>query len=118
MLYQTRQSKTKRLPPLSSSSPSIPGPIETGSSDGGESGAGEHLTRLLELCQCENVLLVVFRWYGGVQMGGQRWRCISVVAREALEEGGFIGTRTSIDVHARQSHSNRGKGQKDKHKKK
>ncbi|KAH9943946.1 hypothetical protein B0H21DRAFT_468985 [Amylocystis lapponica] len=64
-----------------------------GSSNGGESGAGERLERLLELARCEDVVIVVFRWYGGVQLGSQRWKCISSVAKEALEQGGFMGSR-------------------------
>ncbi|KAH9912217.1 uncharacterized protein B0H18DRAFT_1127422 [Fomitopsis serialis] len=59
--------------------------------DGGEAGAGERLERLLELSACEDVVLVVFRWYGGVQLGSQRWKCISQVAKEALEAGQFRG---------------------------
>jgi len=59
--------------------------------DGGEAGAGERLERLLELSAREDVVLVVFRWYGGVQLGSQRWKCISQVAKEALEAGQFRG---------------------------
>ncbi|KZT13307.1 uncharacterized protein LAESUDRAFT_606690, partial [Laetiporus sulphureus 93-53] len=83
------------------SSPSTPGTtahsvktgtaVPSGSSDGGESGAGDRLAQLLELSRSEDVILVVFRWYGGVQLGGQRWKCISAVAKEALENGGFLG---------------------------
>ncbi|KAH9853291.1 hypothetical protein C2E23DRAFT_118126 [Lenzites betulinus] len=58
-----------------------------GSSNGGEPGAGERLERLLELSRCEDVVVVVFRWYGGVKLGSDRWKCISTVAKEAL--GGF-----------------------------
>ncbi|OJT10583.1 Protein IMPACT [Trametes pubescens] len=61
-----------------------------GSSNGGEAGAGERLERLLELSQCEDVIVVVFRWHGGVMLGSDRWKCISGVAKEALEEGGFL----------------------------
>ncbi|KAI0711089.1 hypothetical protein C8Q72DRAFT_235178 [Fomitopsis betulina] len=55
--------------------------------DGGEAGAGERLERLVE----GDVVLVVFRWYGGVPLGSQRWKCISQVAKEALEAGQFRG---------------------------
>ncbi|KAI0751818.1 hypothetical protein C8Q80DRAFT_599831 [Daedaleopsis nitida] len=76
---------TWRTCPSTSSSSAI-----YGSSNGGEAGAGERLERLLELGNCENVILVVFRWYGGVKLGSDRWRCISSVAKEALERGGFL----------------------------
>ncbi|KAI0333426.1 ribosomal protein S5 domain 2-like protein [Cubamyces sp. BRFM 1775] len=61
-----------------------------GSSNGGEAGAGERLERLLELGRCDNVVVIVFRWYGGVKLGSDRWRCISSVAKSALERGGFL----------------------------
>ncbi|KAK0454587.1 ribosomal protein S5 domain 2-type protein [Armillaria borealis] len=60
---------------------------------GGESGAGDHLARLLELSRCENVVVVVSRWYGGVQLGSERWRRISEVAKDALNKGGFMRKR-------------------------
>lgn len=60
-----------------------------GQNDGGESGSGDKLARLLELAGCENTVVVVSRWYGGVQLGSDRWRLISGVANEALDHGGF-----------------------------
>ncbi len=39
------------------------GAILTGSSDGGEAGAGERLHRLLDLGQYEDVIVVVYRWF-------------------------------------------------------
>ncbi|KAG6837802.1 hypothetical protein H0H93_016170 [Arthromyces matolae] len=61
-----------------------------GQNDGGESGAGDRLARLLDLSRCDNVLVVVSRWYGGVKLGSDRWKCISTVAKDALHKGGFI----------------------------
>lgn len=61
-----------------------------GDSDGGESGAGHRLARLLHLSRSDNVLVVVSRWYGGVKLGSTRWKCISTVAKDALNKGGFI----------------------------
>ncbi|GJE88921.1 YigZ family protein [Phanerochaete sordida] len=63
------------------------GRVISGSVSGGESGAGERLERLLELssdCKGRSVVLVVYRWYGGVKLGSDRWKCISSVAKEAL----------------------------------
>ncbi|OSD01943.1 hypothetical protein PYCCODRAFT_458574 [Trametes coccinea BRFM310] len=65
-------------------------PVMCGSSNGGEAGAGERLERLLELGKCEDVVIIVFRWYGGVKLGSERWKCISSVAKAALERGGFM----------------------------
>jgi hypothetical protein len=61
-----------------------------GQSDGGEGGSGDRLARLLRLTGCEDVVVVVWRWYGGVQLGSDRWKRISEVAREALNSGDFL----------------------------
>ncbi|KAJ7928509.1 ribosomal protein S5 domain 2-type protein [Mycena leptocephala] len=61
-----------------------------GQSDGGEGGSGDRLARLLRLTGCEDVVVVVWRWYGGVKLGADRWKRISEVAREALDSGGFL----------------------------
>lgn len=50
--------------------------------------SGSILERLLELNHHPDVVVVVYRWYGGVKIGGERWRCISNVASEALRELG------------------------------
>ncbi len=85
-----------RVRPTSVGSASTNSPSNTvlcGSSNGGEAGAGERLERLLELGGCEDVILVVFRWYGGVKLGSDRWRCISSVAKQALDRGSFLPRR-------------------------
>jgi hypothetical protein len=64
--------------------------FNVGDSDGNENGAGERLARLLELSGCTNVVVVVWRWYGGVQLGSDRWRRISEVAKVALKDGDFL----------------------------
>ncbi|KAH0829230.1 ribosomal protein S5 domain 2-type protein [Lanmaoa asiatica] len=60
--------------------------IRSGAHDGGEHGAGARLERLLELRREQNVVVVVARWYGGVKLGPERWRCISHVAKQALDQ--------------------------------
>lgn len=64
-------------------------PPTLSSSDGGEGGAGGRLERLLHNVTGPNVVVLVLRWYGGVELGPDRWRCISQVAKEALERGKF-----------------------------
>lgn len=74
------------------------------SSDGGESGSGALLERLLTMSvngldvstlkwkpdveggndRAIVVALVVYRWYGGVKLGSERWKCIGSVAKQAL----------------------------------
>ena len=60
--------------------------LGAGGHDGGEYGAGARLERLLELRGEQNVLVLVARWYGGVKLGSDRWRCISDVAKQALDQ--------------------------------
>ncbi len=58
--------------------------------DDGETAAGGRLLHLLQLMDVWNIFLVVTRWYGGVQLGPDRFRIISQVAREAIVAGGWI----------------------------
>jgi putative IMPACT (imprinted ancient) family translation regulator len=58
--------------------------------DDGETAAGGRLLKLLENCGCENVAVVVSRWYGGVKLGPDRFKDINTVARDLLEKHGFI----------------------------
>lgn len=58
--------------------------------DDGETAAGGRLLHLMQLMDVWNVVVVVTRWYGGVKLGADRFRCINSVAREALVSGGFV----------------------------
>ena len=60
------------------------------SDDDGETAAGTRLLHLLQLMDAWNVIVVVTRWYGGVQLGPDRFRIINVVAREALVKAGAV----------------------------
>ncbi|KAF9453976.1 ribosomal protein S5 domain 2-like protein [Macrolepiota fuliginosa MF-IS2] len=64
--------------------------LTCGQNDGGEGGSGDRLSRLLELSNYKNVVVVVFRWYGGIKLGSDRWKRISEVAKEALNKGSFV----------------------------
>lgn len=66
------------------------GAPQCGADDGGEGGAGERLARLLELGGAQGVVVVVWRWYGGVKLGADRWRRIAEVAKDALNKGEFL----------------------------
>lgn len=57
--------------------------------DDGETAAGGRLLHLMQLMDVWNVVVVVTRWYGGVKLGADRFRCINSVAREVLVGGGF-----------------------------
>jgi hypothetical protein len=64
--------------------------IVSDNDDDGEKGSGNKLASLLELCNANNVLVVVSRWFGGVHLGSARFKWIASVARDGLEQGGFI----------------------------
>ena len=58
--------------------------------DDGESAAGGRLLHLLQAMDVWGLLVVVSRWYGGVKLGPDRFKCISEVARDAITRGGWI----------------------------
>jgi len=58
--------------------------------DDGEAGAGMVILRMLEREGLEGHVVVVTRWYGGVKLGGDRFRRVQDAVRFYLEnrEGG------------------------------
>lgn len=58
--------------------------------DDGETAAGGRLLHLLQIMDVWGVLVVVSRWYGGVQLGPDRFRIINQVARDAVVAGGWV----------------------------
>ncbi|WP_424942331.1 YigZ family protein [Aliiroseovarius crassostreae] len=53
--------------------------------DDGESGAGIVITRMLERAGLTNHIVVVTRWYGGVKLGGDRFRRVQDAVDYYLE---------------------------------
>lgn len=58
--------------------------------DDGETAAGGRLLHLLQIMDVWGVLVVVSRWYGGVQLGPDRFRIINQVAKDAVVAGGWV----------------------------
>ncbi|MCV2871686.1 YigZ family protein [Defluviimonas sp. WL0050] len=56
--------------------------------DDGESGAGAVILRMLEREGLTNHIVVVTRWYGGVKLGGDRFRHVTAAVRTYLAERG------------------------------
>ncbi|GJQ68389.1 hypothetical protein Trydic_g16979 [Trypoxylus dichotomus] len=56
----------------------------------GENHAGGRLLHLLQTLNVTNVLVVVTRWYGGIQLGPDRFRHINNAARQVLVEAGVL----------------------------
>ncbi|KND02195.1 uncharacterized protein SPPG_02682 [Spizellomyces punctatus DAOM BR117] len=58
--------------------------------DDGETAAGGRLLHMLQLADVRGAVVVVSRWYGGIQLGPARFKHINNVARTLLEHCGFI----------------------------
>lgn len=58
--------------------------------DDGEAHGGGRMLHLLQILNQENMLVVVSRWYGGIQLGPDRFRHINNAARQCLQQAGFI----------------------------
>lgn len=58
----------------------------------------------MQLMDLWNVMVVVTRWYGGIQLGPDRFRIINTVARDAFVKGGFYQEDSS--------HASKKKGKK------
>ncbi|KAJ3062404.1 hypothetical protein HDU98_001728 [Podochytrium sp. JEL0797] len=59
---------------------------ECGKDDDGEGGAGERMLMVLERRGVVDVVVVVTRWYGGVKLGGDRFRIIAGCVKDLLDE--------------------------------
>ena len=58
------------------------GPLKN---DDGESGAGMVIVRMLEREGLEGHIIVVTRWFGGVKLGGDRFRRVQDAVRVYLD---------------------------------
>lgn len=56
--------------------------------DDGEAGAGMVILRMLERAGLRDHVVVVTRWYGGRQLGGDRFRHVQTCVRAYLAEAG------------------------------
>ena len=77
-------------------------------------GAGSRLLHLLNMMDVKNTLVVVTRWYGGIQLGGDRWKHINNVARNAIEGGIDIERSQGKIENAKSKLTCRGKNTKEK----
>ncbi|KAJ1732584.1 hypothetical protein LPJ61_001975 [Coemansia biformis] len=72
------------------------GAISQDNDDDGETAAGKRLGHLLQLLGVENVVVIVTRWYGGTQLGPDRFKLINNAARQALDSGGFLAEKDHV----------------------
>ena len=61
-----------------------------------------------------NTLVVVTRWYGGIHLGGDRWKHINNVARNSIEVGTNPEHSQGKINDNKSKSNNRGKHSKDK----
>lgn len=59
--------------------------------DDGEAGAGAVILRMLERAALSGHVVVVTRWYGGVKLGGDRFRHIAQAVRTYLDRLAPLG---------------------------
>ncbi|XP_069778690.1 protein IMPACT isoform X2 [Narcine bancroftii] len=64
--------------------------------DDGETAAGGRLLHLMQILDVCNVMVVVSRWYGGIQLGPDRFKHINNCARNLLVEQGYPGMRREM----------------------
>ncbi|KAG5898032.1 hypothetical protein JTB14_001743 [Gonioctena quinquepunctata] len=58
--------------------------------DDGENKASSRLLELIQTMKLNDAMVVVSRWYGGIQLGPDRFRHITNAARQAFLAAGFI----------------------------
>jgi len=66
------------------------GVIAQDNDDDGETAAGGRLLHLLQILDVTNVVVIVSRWYGGIQLHADRFKDINNCARQALETFGYL----------------------------
>jgi len=64
----------------------INGTMHDSRDDDGETGAGDILLYILDQLNCENIVVVVTRWFGGILLGPDRFKHIQNVARAIIDE--------------------------------
>ena len=77
-------------------------------------GAGSRLLHLLNMMNVNNTLVVVTRWYGGIHLGGDRWKHINNVARNSIELGTAAEELQEKLNTSKNKSSTRGRNSKDK----
>ncbi|KAI1297174.1 Protein IMPACT-B [Halotydeus destructor] len=63
--------------------------------DDGETHAGARLLHLLQILDVKDVMVMVSRWYGGIQLGPDRFKHINNAARTLLDKSGFLDNSDS-----------------------
>ena len=54
---------------------------------------------MIRLMDCENVAVIVSRWFGGTLLGPDRFKLILLAARQLLEDNDYGKQKKSIKSH-------------------
>lgn len=69
--------------------------------DGGEKSAGSRMLFLMKTLNVKNVMVVVSRWYGGTQLGADRFKHINDCCRQILNQHGYIDSKQKLETKKR-----------------
>lgn len=58
--------------------------------DDGETHAGGRMLHLLQILGQKNTIVIVSRWYGGIQLGPERFKHINNAARQVIQQAGLL----------------------------
>jgi hypothetical protein len=86
-------------------------PEESGFDDDGETHAGTQMLNVMKLAGAQDCAVIVSRWFGGIQLHGDRFRIINHQALDVLRANGFLPDKTAAAASAK-SASARQKGKK------
>ena len=64
--------------------------------DDGENCAGNRLSEMIRLMNCNNIAIIVSRWFGGTLLGPDRFKLILTVARQLLEDNDYGKNKKNI----------------------
>jgi len=64
--------------------------------DDGESGAGAIMLRMLQEKNCHGQLVIVTRWYGGVHLGGDRFRHVKTCMQAYFDQ--FLNQKDKAEI--------------------
>lgn len=66
------------------------GIVKSDADEDGESGAEGRMLHLVDITGAVDIAVIVTRWYGGIHLGGDRWKHINNCLRQILEDNGQI----------------------------
>jgi putative IMPACT (imprinted ancient) family translation regulator len=76
-------------------------PEESGFDDDGETHAGIQVLQMMQLAGAVDCAVVVTRWFGGIQLHGDRFRIITSMALDILKAHGFIPEKKKEEKKAK-----------------